>query len=176
MLRKVACHPCAGAMLISSGHPSFSICAEVRACLLSLSSRTLSAAGGSACCPAQLRAGCSAGHCCWFAGRRLPSVREGPADFTGLSGPSRRLCHLSHSTSLYWCSKSLPVYNGSLRSETGRRTAPENHRPRSCSLSPTLSHGGPPPPCIGGFLLGHFCPFKGALILDCVPFGQIRGL
>ena len=88
MLRKVACHPCAGAMLISSGHPSFSICAEVRACLLSLSSRTLSAAGGSACCPAQLRAGCSTGHCCWFAGRRLPSVREGPADFTGLEWAS----------------------------------------------------------------------------------------
>ena len=175
MLHRFACHPCAGAMLISSGHPSFSICAEVRACLLSLSSRPLSAAEGSACCPAQLRAGHSVGHCRRSMGCRLPSAREGPADFTGLSGPSH-LCHLSHSASLYWCSVSLPVHNDSLRSETGCLTAPENHRPRSCSLSPTPSHGGPPSPCIGGFLLGHFCPFEGALVLDCVTFGQIRGL
>lgn len=158
MLHRFACYPCAGAMLISSGHPSFSICA----CLLSLSSRPLSAAEGSACCPAQLRAGRSVGHCRRSAGCRLPSAGEGPADFTGLRGPSH-LCHLSHCASLCWCSVSLPVHNDSLRSETGCLTAPENHRPMSCSLSPTPSHGGPPSPCIGAFSWVTFAPLKGPL-------------
>ena len=114
------------------------------------------------------------GSCRCSAGWHLPSAREGPADFTGLGGP-RHLCHLFHS-SLYWCAVPLPVHSGSLRSETGCLTAPEGLRPRSCSVSSTPSHGGPPSPCIGGFLLGHFCPFEGALVPDYVPFGQVRGL
>ena len=173
MLHRFACHPCAGAMLISSGHPSFSICAEVRACLLSLSSRPLSAAEGSACCPAQLGAGRSVGHCRRSAGCRLPSAREGPADFTGLSGPSH-LCHLSRRFSLLafsspTCSQWFPEVRNQVSYSSWESPAKvllaESHS--ITWRSPISLHWG--------FLLGHFCPFEGALVLDCVPFGQIRG-